>query len=39
LEDIGVDVRIILKLILRKWDGEEWTGLICLRSGTRGARF
>ena len=33
LEEPGVDRRIILKLILKKWDGETWTGLIWLRIG------
>ena len=33
LEDPGVDERIILKLIFKKW-GEDWTGLIWLRVGT-----
>ena len=28
LEDIGVDGRIILKWIDKKWDGEAWTGLL-----------
>jgi hypothetical protein len=28
LEDPGVDGRIILKCIERKWDGEAWTGFI-----------
>jgi hypothetical protein len=28
LEDVGVDVRIILKLVFKKWDGEAWTGLM-----------
>jgi len=28
LQDLGVDGRIILKLIYKKWDGEAWTGLI-----------
>jgi hypothetical protein len=35
LEDRGVDVRIILKWILEKWNGA-WTGSIWLRIGTGG---
>jgi hypothetical protein len=35
LEDVDVDGRIILK----KWDGEAWTGLIWLRIGTGGGRL
>jgi hypothetical protein len=34
LEDLGVDVRILLKHIFKKWDWEEWTGLIWLMIGT-----
>jgi hypothetical protein len=34
LEDPGVDRRIILKSIFKKWDGRAWTGLIWLRIGT-----
>jgi len=28
-EDPGIDVRIILKVIFRKWDGRVLTGFIC----------
>ena len=33
LEHLGVDGRIRLKWILKKWDGEAWFGLIWLRIG------
>ena len=36
MEDPGIDVRIILRWILRNWDVEAWTGSIGLRIGTGG---
>jgi len=36
LEDPGIDGRIILRLMFRKWDVRAWTGLICQRIGTGG---
>ena len=31
LEDLGVDGGIILKSLIKKWDGEAWTGLLWLK--------
>jgi hypothetical protein len=34
LKDPSMDGRIILKYILKTWDGEAWIGLFWLRIGT-----
>jgi hypothetical protein len=31
VEDLGIDSMIILEGIYKKWNGEAWIGLICLR--------
>jgi len=38
LEDPGIDRRILLRCIFRKWDVVAWTGSFWLRIGTGGGR-
>jgi hypothetical protein len=38
-KDRGVDGRILLKCIFKKWVGEPWNGLIWLRIGKGGGRL
>jgi hypothetical protein len=39
LEDPGLDGRVILRWIFRKWNVDSWTGSILLRKGTGGGNF
>ena len=38
-EDPGIDGKIILRWIFRKWDVGAWNELIWLRIGTRGGHL
>jgi hypothetical protein len=37
--DLGVDGKIILSWIFRKWDVGVWAGLGCLRAETDGGQL
>jgi len=39
LEDPGIDAKILLRWIFRKWDIGAWTGLIWLTIGTGGGHL
>jgi len=39
LEGSGVDGRLILRWIFRKWDVRAWTGSMWLRIGTGGGHL
>jgi len=39
LKDLGVDGKIILKWIFKKWDGATWTGLMWLSTRTGGGHL
>jgi hypothetical protein len=36
LRTLRIDGRIILKLIFKQWDGEEWIMLLWIRTGSGG---
>jgi hypothetical protein len=36
LETLRVDERILLKLVLKRWDGTAWAGFLLVRAGISG---
>jgi hypothetical protein len=36
MEDLGLDGRVTLKLVYKKYDSKAWTGLMLLKRGTSG---
>jgi hypothetical protein len=39
LKEVGLEGMILLKQMLKKWDGEKGTGLLCFMIGTVGNRL
>ena len=39
LKDPGIDRRIILRWIFRKWDVAAWNASVCLSTGTNGGHL
>jgi hypothetical protein len=35
-EDVGISGRLILRLILKEYNGRVWIGFLCLGIGTNG---
>ena len=38
-QDTGLDGRIVIKWMFKRWDGGSWTGLIWRRIGTGGGHL